>query len=149
VSVCLSLVYQIRAELGLVECVKVVPLSRVAMDKQPPPGAISRATGTAERHDEPPDEVVDVLAKSLQLGAGAGTNQTHITPSFSPVCDADLWVGACGMLFGATSGIIRGVKTPVLFSLVAGFQWFGISSVFYGISMSFPRPGRSTPRKHH
>lgn len=36
------------------------------------------------------------------------------------------------MLFGATSGIIRGVKTPVLFSLVSGFQWFGISSVFYG-----------------
>lgn len=41
------------------------------------------------------------------------------------------------MLFGATSGIIRGVKTPVLFSLVSGFQWFGISSVFYGIPSPF------------
>lgn len=42
------------------------------------------------------------------------------------------------MLFGATSGIIRGVKTPVLFSLVSGFQWFGISSVFYGTPPPYP-----------
>lgn len=42
------------------------------------------------------------------------------------------------MLFGATSGIIRGVKTPVLFSLVSGFQWFGISSVFYGTPSPCP-----------
>lgn len=42
------------------------------------------------------------------------------------------------MLFGATSGIIRGVKTPVLFSLLSGFQWFGISSVFYGIHSPCP-----------
>lgn len=48
------------------------------------------------------------------------------------------------MLFGATSGIIRGVKTPVLFSLVSGFQWFGISSVFYG--KPSPCPGRTTWR---
>lgn len=81
------------------------------MDQQPAPGAHPRATGPGKRQSEPSDEAVDVLARSIQLGAGAG---------------------ACGILFGATSSIIRGVKTPVLFSLVSGFQWFGISSVFYG-----------------
>lgn len=50
------------------------------------------------------------------------------------------------MLFGATSGIIRGVKAPIVFSLVAGFQWFGISSVFYGIYHT-PLPGRTTCRR--
>lgn len=49
------------------------------------------------------------------------------------------------MLFGATSSIIRGVKTPVLFSLVSGFQWFGISSVFYG--MRVPWGGGRTTRR--
>ncbi|KAG8165513.1 hypothetical protein KVR01_004065 [Diaporthe batatas] len=81
------------------------------MGQQPAPETLARATGTGTRRSEQPDEAVDVLAKSIQLGAGAGV---------------------CGILFGATSSIIRGVKTPVLFSLVSGFQWFGISSVFYG-----------------
>lgn len=81
------------------------------MDQQPAPEALPRATGPGKRHSEPADEAADVLAKSIQLGAGAGV---------------------CGVLFGATSSIIRGVRTPVLFSIVSGFQWFGISSVFYG-----------------
>lgn len=81
------------------------------MDQQPTPGTLPRATGAGRNHSEPPAEPGDLLAKSIQLGAGAGV---------------------CGMLFGATTSIIRGVKTPVLFSLVSGFQWFGISSVFYG-----------------
>lgn len=50
------------------------------------------------------------------------------------------------MLFGATSGIIRGVKTPILFSLVSGFQWFGISSVFYGTPSPCPA-GRTTHQR--
>ncbi|KAG6364955.1 hypothetical protein INS49_006560 [Diaporthe citri] len=81
------------------------------MDQPPAPETQPRAPGSWQGRSEPPDEAMDVLARSVQLGAAAG---------------------ACGMLFGATSGIIRGVKTPVLFSLVSGFQWFGISSVFYG-----------------
>lgn len=44
------------------------------------------------------------------------------------------------MFFGATSSIIRGVRTPVLFSLISGLQWFGISSVFYGILSPPPGP---------
>lgn len=81
------------------------------MAQQPTPGTLTRATGPGQSHSEPPDEAGDVLAKSIRVGAGAGV---------------------CGMLFGATSSIIRGVKTPVLFSLVSGLQWFSISSIFYG-----------------
>lgn len=70
--------------------------------------------------------------------------QTQIVecPHSHNIRNADLFVGACGTLFGATSSIIRGVKTPVLFSLVSGLQWFGIGSVFYGTI--YPSPGRIT-----
>lgn len=51
------------------------------------------------------------------------------------------------MFFGATTSIIRGVRTPVLFSMISGLQWFGISSVFYGILPPAPWPGRSAYRQ--
>ncbi|ROW12620.1 hypothetical protein VMCG_00686 [Cytospora schulzeri] len=79
------------------------------MTQQPVPEARRRASST--KQGELPDEVTQILVKSLQLGAGAG---------------------GCGMLFGATAGIIRLTPAPLLFSLVTGFQWFGLSSVFYG-----------------
>lgn len=49
--------------------------------------------------------------------------------------------GTCGLLFGATSGIIRG--SPVaLFSLFTGAQWFSLASVFVGMHTSHTRlPG--------
>ncbi|KAK7742022.1 hypothetical protein SLS53_004608 [Cytospora paraplurivora] len=79
------------------------------MSQQTVPKAQPRPLNT--KQGDLPDEVGHILVKSLQLGAGAG---------------------ACGTLFGATAGIIRATPTPFLFSLVTGFQWFGLSSVFYG-----------------
>lgn len=57
------------------------------MDQLP---AQPRAPGSSKGHNEPPDEVVDVLAKSLQLGAGAGMTSTNVRPSIQPVREADL-----------------------------------------------------------
>lgn len=62
----------------------------VPMDQQPAPGAQPRASGSRTGHSEPPDEFVEVLAKSLQLGAGAGTLSTDDTPSLPHTRDADL-----------------------------------------------------------
>ncbi|KAF3769575.1 hypothetical protein M406DRAFT_248692 [Cryphonectria parasitica EP155] len=84
---------------------------------QPPSDPQQR---TIRTKDELPDGVTEILAKSLQLGAGAGT---------------------CGLLFGATAGVVRGT-TPVLFSIVSGLQWFGLGSVYYGTrSMAIARYG--------
>lgn len=74
---------------------------------QPRSEAQERAVKT--KH-ELPGPGGDILTKSLQIGASAG---------------------ACGLLFGATAGIVRGT-TPVLFSLASGFQWFGLGSIYYG-----------------
>lgn len=52
-----------------------------------------------------------------------------------PLTDMVLGIGACGLLVGATTGILR-TNTPVLFSLVSGIQWFGLGSVFYGMASS-------------
>ncbi|ROV87594.1 hypothetical protein VSDG_09622 [Cytospora chrysosperma] len=79
------------------------------MSQQPIPQVKQMASSTEQ--GELPDELSQIIVKSLQLGAGAG---------------------GCGMFFGATAGIIRSTPTPLLFSLVTGFQWFGLSSVFYG-----------------
>ncbi|KUI65061.1 hypothetical protein VM1G_00642 [Cytospora mali] len=79
------------------------------MSKQPIIQTQQQASST--KQGDVLDGFTQTILNSLQVGAGAG---------------------ACGMLFGATAAIIRSAPTPVLFSLVSGFQWFGLSSVFYG-----------------
>lgn len=59
------------------------PPGPTSMDQQPAPGTRPGATSPGKGHGEAPDEVVDVLAKSIQLGACAGTNPTHVMPSLS------------------------------------------------------------------
>lgn len=75
---------------------------------QPAPGAQPQAART--KHGQLPDEAMNVLGRSLKVGAGAGT---------------------CGLLFGTAAGIVKGT-TPVLFALTSGLQWFGLGSVYYG-----------------
>lgn len=53
--------------------VRVVHAGSISMDQQPASGTHSRATGSGKNHDKAPDDVVDVLARSIQLGAAAGT----------------------------------------------------------------------------
>ncbi|PSR78449.1 hypothetical protein BD289DRAFT_122469 [Coniella lustricola] len=76
---------------------------------QPPqsPAPSPRATTTTQERSV---GTTNLLADSLRVGAG---------------------VGAVGLLFGATAGIVKGT-TPILFSLSTGIQWFSLSSAFYG-----------------
>lgn len=62
----------------------------IPMDQRPAPEAQPRASGSKGGRSEPPDEVVDVLAKSVQLGAAAGTISTDVAPPLPPARDADL-----------------------------------------------------------
>ncbi|KAI0480549.1 hypothetical protein GGR56DRAFT_279155 [Xylariaceae sp. FL0804] len=55
------------------------------------------------------DELRQIAAKSIQAGAVTG---------------------CAGVLFGAGSGIIRATRTPVLFAVVAGLQWFSLGSTY-------------------
>ncbi|KAM7202282.1 hypothetical protein V8F20_004449 [Naviculisporaceae sp. PSN 640] len=57
-----------------------------------------------------PEEVMGLIAPSLKIGTVGGV---------------------FGMFAGATAGIIR-TSTPVTFSIFTGFQWFVLSSSFYG-----------------
>lgn len=97
---------------------------------QTPPGTYQRAVETKK---EVPDELAEIVARSLKIGASTGMwSVTKIRNNTDSLTD---WhgrgTGACGVLFGATAGIVRGT-TPVLFSLVSGIQWFGLGSVYYG-----------------
>lgn len=90
-----------------------------------------------------PDGVAEILAKSLQVGAGTGMSSISNKRVAAGWTDSSVltctWTtGTCGLLFGATAGIVRGT-TPILFSLVTGLQWFGLGSVYYGTFISPPR----------
>jgi len=69
-------------------------------------------TARRERRDRRllPKEVMEILVPSLKVGAG---------------------VGSVGVLAGAAAGIVRSAP-PLLFSLVAGGQWFVLGSSYYG-----------------
>ncbi|KAK3302284.1 uncharacterized protein B0T15DRAFT_299655 [Chaetomium strumarium] len=56
-----------------------------------------------------PPEFMEIAVPSLQIGAVAG---------------------ACGLFTGAAAGIIRSAP-PILFSVVAGGQWFTLASSYY------------------
>ena len=60
------------------------------MDQRPAPEAQPRASGSRKGHSEQPEEFVEVLGKSLQLGVGAGTLSTDDMPSLPHTRDADL-----------------------------------------------------------
>lgn len=60
------------------------------MAQQPHPEAQSRAPGSRKVHSGQPDEAADILDKSLQLGAGAGTISNDVALSLPHIRDADL-----------------------------------------------------------
>lgn len=110
-----------------VECISK---SMAQLPPQTPPGTYQRAVETKK---EVPDELAEIVARSLKIGASTGMcTVTKISININSLTDwHGLGTGACGVLFGATAGIVRGT-TPVLFSLVSGIQWFGLGSVYYG-----------------
>ncbi|KAL3417732.1 hypothetical protein PVAG01_10742 [Phlyctema vagabunda] len=66
--------------------------------------------GSKAQRNDLPDEVKDIIWPALQLGGLAG---------------------ASGTLVGGFAGIIKS-KTPVLFALASGIQWFTLASTFSG-----------------
>ncbi|POS79040.1 hypothetical protein DHEL01_v202554 [Diaporthe helianthi] len=102
------------------------------MAQQPTPGTLTRATGPGQSHSEPPDEAGDVLAKSIRVGAGAGTREIamaiygpehNVTPAqkvgASAIAGA-VSVVPFGLLLRGPRSVIPG---SVLFSLLgAGGQ---------------------------
>ncbi|KAK4241876.1 hypothetical protein C8A03DRAFT_29905 [Achaetomium macrosporum] len=61
------------------------------------------------RRQSPSPEFMEIVVPSLKVGAVAG---------------------ACGLFTGAAAGIIRSAP-PVLFSVIAGGQWFTLASSYY------------------
>lgn len=42
-----------------------------------------------------------------------------------------LILGSCGLVVGGIAGITRS-RTPILFALASGVQWFGLGSIYWG-----------------
>lgn len=122
--------------------VKCLPKSMASPPPQTPPRTYQRAV---EAQKEVPYELTEIVARSLQIGASAGmctVTKTQHQPQCTQLTGMGNGIGACGVVFGATAGIVRGT-TPVLFSIASGIQWFGLGSVYYGKPSMSPRGSES------
>ncbi|KAL2271514.1 hypothetical protein VTJ83DRAFT_885 [Remersonia thermophila] len=84
--------------------------SPTSQQQQTPPQSVPSSTSTLYKGQLPPLELSSILVPSLKVGATAG---------------------ACGAFLGAAAGIIRSAPV-ILFSGVAGVQWFTLGTSYYG-----------------
>jgi hypothetical protein len=90
-----------------------------------------------------PPEILDIIYPALQIGGVSGMLSCMLLPFLSQsrqrlhvtrTCGTEekkliSLIGMSGLLVGAFAGIIRS-KTPVLFALASGIQWFALGSAF-------------------
>ncbi|CAN8097362.1 unnamed protein product [Discula destructiva] len=71
----------------------------------------SQAQMVKTKEDPLPNGTENIVTRSLQVGAATG---------------------ALGLFWGTVGGIATGSKTPIIFTMANGLQWFGQGSMFYG-----------------